>query len=695
MSENYKLRAWRRLSFNLSTVVLNCKTFCCCPWQLSKARLPCHLEGCIVAVHSRSMSDWQGANVASAKARESFKERIHSHETVEAALNRLSKAYQSAMECVAGWHRASSAAYAPDASAEEAQERLNKLCKVGRAARKVLEEAVLFDPLVFPFLPSSYDVLRTDKGSTRQRPAPALTSASHQAAVRQLAYLSLVNYADLLLLGLPKSPKYRSETILDRGIVQPLRWVESAEDFCWEEAAKETIHKALVALLDATNLDGSDPITWLKLACLARRMGRVGAEPGVPTCLLKHRRLERHALESAVLSLPDGVPISPLAREAMEEWESEQDETNNVSYSKSASAPEPAQTIDVELSRYSWSALGRILLRCCRDGSIDHLHSQRSIATAYPSFVTLHFPPILALPATALARTCQFLDEPSIWRLEATCKALSFSVLSARTTAVLCERRIANIEATVPREVSGATTSDGGNVEGDSDAPNQQQVQKSRTSKRLQTQLMTSGRRLERTQRRSSAEFCLVSATLGLSPESKTYNNAKRSSAWESWRRFDTMCGEDTAMDASQRSEKVPDSRFSGGHGPVRRGNLAEKLFMQQQEARERLGDSSLLSFVHQYGGSTSDVRFTPLEVLFGFVAHVSLHHSDVYMSDYGGSMVLTSTLIECTYFLLIIQVQQLIFKTPYLTLYFYDRYRTHARALSQQRRDAAKLVDG
>ena len=145
-------------------------------------------------------------------------------------------------------------------------------------------------------------------------------------------------------------------------------------------------------------------------------------------------------------------------------------------------------------------------------------------------------------------------------------------------------------------------------------------------------------------------------------------------------------------MDASQRSEKVPDSRFGGGHSTVRRGNLAEKLFMQQQEARERLGDSSLLSFVRQYGGSTSDVRFTPLELLFGFVAHVSLHHSDVYMSDYGGSMVLTSTLIECTYFL-IIQVQQLIFKAPYLTLY--DRYRTHARALSQQRRDASKLVDG
>jgi hypothetical protein len=655
------------------------------------------LDQIVAAAPSGSMSDWQGANVASARARVSESERFQNHETVEAALNRLSKAYQSAMECVAAWHRASASStststYAVDAPSEGGRERLEKLCRVGRTARKVLEDAVLLDPLVVPFLPSSYGVLQAGKGSTRQqqRPPPALTSASHQATVRQLAYLSLVNYSDLLLLGLPKSPKCMGETILDRGIVQPLSWVV-ALDGCWEEEAGVTIRKALVSLLDATDLDGTNPMTWLKLACLARRMGRVSAEERVPTCLLKHRRLERHALESAVLSLPEGVPTSPLAREAMEEWKSEQDEIKHVSYSHPAAAPEPAHTIAVEISRYSWSTLGRVLLRCCRDGSVDSLHSPAAVALPYPSFVTLHLSPILALPSTALACTCQFLDEPSIWKLEATCKALSFSVLSARTTAVLCEQRIANTEDAVPLEGAGATASDVGDA--DSAAPNQQQSQKSRTSKRLQTQLMTSGRRLERTQRRTSAEFCLVSATLGLCPESKTYVDAKRSSAWESWRMFDTVYGEDTAMDSSQRSERISDSRFGGGHRTVRRGNLAEKLFMQQQEARERLGDSSLLSFVRKYGGSTSDVRFTPLEVLFGFVAHVSLHHSDVYMTDFGGSMVLTSTLIECTYFSFTGQILQLNLTTQYLTPY--DRYRTHARALPQQGRDCAKLVNG
>jgi hypothetical protein len=44
----------------------------------------------------------------------------------------------------------------------------------------------------------------------------------------------------------------------------------------------------------------------------------------------------------------------------------------------------------------------------------------------------------------------------------------------------------------------------------------------------------------------------------------------------------------------------------------------------------------------------TQESQFMPLELLFAFVAHVSLYNGDVFMTDPGGTMVLSSTLLEC-----------------------------------------------
>jgi hypothetical protein len=101
-------------------------------------------------------------------------------------------------------------------------------------------------------------------------------------------------------------------------------------------------------------------------------------------------------------------------------------------------------------------------------------------------------------------------------------------------------------------------------------------------------------------------------------------------------------------MDFSQRSEPPGAARRGSGVGENRKWSSSEKLLRQQEEARERLGDSSLWFFIRRFGGLTFDSLFTPLELLFSFVAHVSVHNGDVFMTDPGGSMVLSSTLLEC-----------------------------------------------
>jgi hypothetical protein len=151
---------------------------------------------------------WQGANVerrekgsrddATASA-ESDRRTQRSQETVEAALNRLSKAYSAAMHCMGAWYRAEKAHLqttgAPGYS--ELQSSLSSLRDVGQAARRTFEEAILLDPLVAddhaPVL--SRTLLKELKergdpivGPTMQRRSTVeLRSAGHKATVEQLA----------------------------------------------------------------------------------------------------------------------------------------------------------------------------------------------------------------------------------------------------------------------------------------------------------------------------------------------------------------------------------------------------------------------------------------------------------------------------------------------------------------------------
>lgn len=697
------------------------------------------------------MTTWEAANVAPAKKRrdqtdERAGRKDRSLETVEAALNRLSKAYGAAMECVGAWHRAdhatnttANAATAATTNSTSTTEgdnpsdalasRFKSLQQVGQAARLAFEKAILLDPLIAAHAPLLSGVVRDwaavqghhEQLQQQQRrhrwsmalqkraAPPSLSSAGHQSTVSQLAYLSLVNYADLLLAGcqccrdsngsssaLSTTTKTTTTTtnttVLDRGVVRPLRILSSGGNSsinntegscccCWNdptdpasidgsndnenqnqkglyESAQDTVRLAVTALIDASALDGSDPILWLKLACAARRLGRLQAWDAnndktayceYPVTLLSFRRLEKHALERARTALPPALPPNRTVVKALEEWNREEQSLAVFPEKLTADCAEPQQ-LTLELPRYSWSILGRMLARACREGtayssgmsSSSNIHGTPRRAKLGYTFaspaVKLRLSPMLALPSSVLGTICQYLEPSSIWRFEATCRALSASIISARAamdhSVVVKEREKTEKPKENPKKMAEETSQSkdkekevsNDDAAGDDSERNSAHAA-SRASKRLRSQIITSGKRAERSSRRSSTEYCLLAATLGCTTDDKRYREVQ-----------------DTALDweMSISLDKAA-QRDTQGPSPSRRGSLGKQT-RHREEARERMGESALSVFVERWSSCDSP----PLGILFGFVSHVSLHVSDVFSSDPGGSMVLVSCLMEC-----------------------------------------------
>ena len=481
------------------------------------------------------MSSWQGANWRRQQQRSTgessgspnSKRRkttgsTRPSETVEAALNRLQKAYGTAMECVGAWHKADAALCRRERSSNNDSSNnnnLDPLWAVGRAARQTLEGSILRDALVQPHAPAwSYQDATVAAAGT----AVQLRSAGHKATVKQLAYLSLVNYGDLLLQGLSPFPPLltttndpaaaaAAATILDRGVVPSLKsFVREANDdstnasasncsSCWtvepktnkkkaeedgvadnmmdveeeapaaplveEEPEQQTVRYALVAYLDATALDGSDPTLWLKLACAARRLGRLLSreeENSIPTatptspCFWKHRRLEQHALERAVAALPPSQPPNRTAVRALDEWHREAERVTEypptLAEQPMTEQPTVEESLVLVLPRYSWSTLGRMLLRVCREGSSYNNNNNTSTSTrsghattnvvettttgytlsSVSPNVQVQLSPILVLPTTVLATVCSFLEPRQMGCFEITCRAMAASIISAR-----------------------------------------------------------------------------------------------------------------------------------------------------------------------------------------------------------------------------------------------------------------------
>jgi hypothetical protein len=583
-------------------------------------------------------------------------------ETVEAALSRLGKAYTTSMECVGALNKTN---HVLQKQATVTDDAFAVLQRVSNAARSTLEGAILLDPLILAHVPTTNDVMHdfasTQNASERwtkfheKRPIPPLlSSAAHKSTVRQLAYLSLVNYADLLLSGCTCGGScHATSTVLDRGVVKTLKLLEDRKHCCWNgESRQDTLRLALTALCDASNLDGSDPTLWLKLACSARQLERILARDD-PSVILqsKYRRLQRYALERGSLALPPTMPPNRTIVRALKELQ----EPLPLEYPALVATVSSPVKLVLELPRYSWSMLGRLLVRACREGSdyapSDSLKLQPSTTTIInrwtsPSLqfgspcIVLKLSPMLVLPSRVLGRICQFLENSAIWKFEATCRALSVSIIAARAS---MEQETGKIEEkkeaeeskdneNMDKEGETADEKDSGVPRHDAQRETSGEEKRDgpsrthRTSKRVLSQLITSGKIADRKSRRNSVEFCFLAATLSCTKEEHRDNIKKL-----------------------MKEDKTIARLLEGGElslNPNIRGSslLSDATNKHRNEARERICDSSLSMFAERWSCRNSG----PMDLLMRYLGHVATNVEDVFSSDPGGSMVLTSCVLGC-----------------------------------------------
>lgn len=590
-------------------------------------------------------------------------EKQGSSETVEAALARLSKGYTTAMGCIGSLHKTNKLIIKEKEkggeSSMEGGEALDVLIRVSRAARTTLEKAVLTDLLVQEHIPCLLQEFvdrnhpLTGEQQQQRAPPPILSSEAHKSTVRELAYLALVNYSDLLLsCGPTLSPKKR--TVLDHGVVRKVQSL--GKESCWqeeegEESFETTQRFALAALCDASKLDGTDPIMWLKMACAARQL-QTTVHKRNPSLVLatKYRRLVKYALECGTTALPPQMPPNRAIVRARNELEQEKETAINQEYETPLLEDEATQEVVVlELPRYSWSIFGRMLVRVCREGTDYQSNPHNGPSAAVPKKAAFGAPavlvklnPMFVLPPRLLRRICDFLDTRSTVRFEMTCRGISFSMMDATAAA--------SYEHENKRKMS--TSSHHDNDDDEEEEPNEKQdvnantaaakggeandepmetdekeqenkdgkekAQSSRTSKRLRSQQITSGKIAERQSNRKSFEYCFLAATMSCTKAAfkQQVQQAKK----------------------QESRSKNAASREWNNHAT--RGNQAG--INRLLEAKERTSTSSLVAFVEQWGARNCD----PIDLLRKCLGHVAMNVHDVFVTDPRGPLELTASIL-------------------------------------------------
>ena len=621
-------------------------------------------------------------------------------ETVEAALSRLSKTYITSMECIRALTKSDHVLSKQD---DVSAENLNVLIRVAEAARSTLEGSILVDPLIVQHAPTLQGAMQALASAGNEKwiemlhekrhLPPQLSSQAHKTSVREFAYLSLVNYADLLMTCcLCEDCASNNDSILDRGVVKKLNVLanhRTTRRCCWNDESQESTQRlALTALCDASKLDGSDPTMWLKLSCAARGLERIISVKNRPSLasLSKFRRLQRYALERGIQALPPTLPPNRAITQALKELDGQMLPSE---YPPTlAREPERVELV-LELPRYSWGMLGRMLMRACREGCdyqpdvktttmIACTNQARKTLFGSPAIV-LKLSPMLVLPSRVLGRICKFLESETIWRFEATCRALSVSIISARASMEKegFEKK-AGVSGTDKTKTSnpteGSSTTKASNPgEGDKPAtisiPNkdnserndtapaapkdeadeysrkskqelqnerkkeekqEKQCTSHRTSKRLLSQLITSGKIADRKSKQNSVDFCFLAATLACTKDDL---RSKIKAIMEGDKTVSRLL---QGVDLFSKPEFQVSSRIP----------LNDTADRHKSEARERVGDSSLSAFAEKWSCRNSG----PMDLLLRYLGHIALSVEDVFSSDPGGSMVLTSCVLGCKY---------------------------------------------
>ena len=249
-------------------------------------------------------------------------------------------------------------------------------------------------------------------------------NSAHHNTVKQIAYLTLVNYADLLLCGCDCHRSHTAnegviQNTLDKGAVKKLDVLDLFSSIeqstaqtngyghspccLWrDETREQTLRLAVAAYCDASDLDPTDPTLWLKLACAARALDRESnSNMALPS--KSFHCLERLALERGLSTLPKGVPPNRMLLRAWREIQ-KRDSLSSATYSEGMIevmvAPTEKSPVEcvLELPRYSWSALGRILLDASRRGTNTSSSSGAQDEFGSP-LLDIRISPLLSVPS--------------------------------------------------------------------------------------------------------------------------------------------------------------------------------------------------------------------------------------------------------------------------------------------------------
>lgn len=669
--------------------------FCWIGEKAQPNRHPEH-EGFTPNNNDNKFTMWRGANqqrVSKQQQRRSRRRR-ENVENVEVILQRFRKGYAAAMDCVAAMHRLGSMTAATATTSSNSDN--DQLRQVMHVARKTFENVILYDPIVLTLVPAIAKSKRSCHFSNTKTLAVSsgwtALSASHQKIIQEIVYLTLVNYADLLMAGLPPasssataSSSPSSTSILDRGVIKRVTcpfhnnqqniWLDASTGHSSTTEAvdvdvdvSETLRRIVAAYLDAVALDASDPTVYLKLAIAARRLDRI-----------RTHRLQRHALERATKA---ALVVHPwqnrTAQRAWNEFQQQEQEVVFETYNQSSheDTTTPPPVIVINVPRDSWLTMARLVLRTCTNlthGSavtVAATHSKHTSTTS-PG-IRIHLSPLIGLSTSLWARIFPYLDGLSRSNCEMTCRALHTQLLLARAkiaNEIDASQRLerqrqrlqqqqqqqntmssfqnadseSNKSIALPTTIATTLDSNDDNNDNNNNALHPTVPDTSgtatlsagaqkRVSKRVRSQLITSGKRSERMYRRNSIEFCLLAATLGAPQRLERFARLRLR-----WGKIVDRHDSDVPIAANEKNNASWMTTTTTTTG---------ELAFQNGSA------SSLTSFIRWYfPQDVVDQRpLTPTACLFTMLAHISMHIDHVFSSETGGVASLTSCLLECKF---------------------------------------------
>jgi hypothetical protein len=309
---------------------------------------------------------------------------------------------------------------------------------------------------------------------------------------------------------------------------------------------------------------------------------------------------------------------------------------------------EPIQMI-LQLPKYSWVSLGRMLIRASQEGlaysrskqgSPRHVFSTVDHAEFGSPQVDIKIAPLLAIPHLVLRLICEHLEGSDLKSLACTCRAMPAGLAFARAELVVdemkdeevyppAEKHATRADGTVEIIDEEITTSGGTNTKSYSKSKSSRRGSVSptpggRISKRVRSHMITTEKQAERKAKRSSVEYCLLAGTLSCTAQNPDYNMQ--------------LNAELPILVKCTNNHPSLSQAHTDGSG------LDSSLRSSQSHINHFVSPTSLNEFALKWSKHNSG----PRELLEEFLLHISLNTKDVFDTFLADNDNLSSCIIDC-----------------------------------------------